>query len=103
MSDLEAPWTDEQVTQLNRFQHGGYFHPFTCGIRDTHPDNEGILIATPEGWHCPVQTCPYRQAWCHDFMADKAWNDGMETYWAGLFADISVNPDGTLFGRPESD
>lgn len=55
-------------------------HPFTCGsgnrgdgahleyaaIHD-YRDN-GLLLATAEGWICPVPGCDYAQDWAHDFM-----------------------------------
>lgn len=79
----KAPWNDEQVTALNAWQESGQFHPFTCGKRDTpghllyaalhlekhgrHVD-VGQLVATHDGWVCPVPTCDYTQNWAHDFM-----------------------------------
>lgn len=76
---IEAPFTPEQVRHLNAWQHGPY-HPFTCGSGDRmdarhvayqaeHPDEDfGQLIATAEGWICPV--CSYRQQWAHGFMGE---------------------------------
>lgn len=69
MPEIRAPFTDDQVETLNRFQVGGWFHPFTCGRRAEHPDNEGVLVASNDGWHCPV--CDYTQDWAHWFMADR--------------------------------
>ena len=67
---ITAPWTQEQVDALNRFQQSDYVHPFTCGSgRRTdadHKDGEGILLATVDGWKCPF--CDYTQDWAHDFM-----------------------------------
>lgn len=71
MSLIYAPWTDEQVAALNRWQACGWMHPFTCGNRDT-PDHKladgwyDQLIATPSGWKCMI--CDYTQNWAHDFM-----------------------------------
>lgn len=70
LDDVTTPFTPEQVAVLNRFQASQYMHPFTCGKRSEHRDNEGILIATEEGWRCPVETCDYTQDWAHWFMAD---------------------------------
>jgi hypothetical protein len=66
---VAAPWTDEQVANLNRYQRAGVFHPFTCGRRDEHRDNPGVLVAETDGWHCPAAGCTYRQEWAHPFMA----------------------------------
>jgi hypothetical protein len=75
---MKAPWTEEQVTKLNDFQKNRSYHPFTCGgdrgdeahrIHATINGEEdwGILIATKDGWVCPV--CDYKQDWALDWMA----------------------------------
>lgn len=62
---VEAPWTDEQVVALNKYQHSGRFHPFT-GNR--HPDgSECILIATNLGW-IREEGGPVIQTWAWKFM-----------------------------------
>jgi hypothetical protein len=76
MARVDAPWTVEQTVALNAWQRAGRVHPFTCGgdrmdnahIRyaAAHGGDNGQLIATPNGWSCPV--CSYRQTWAHDFM-----------------------------------
>ncbi len=73
----KAPWTEEEVANLNAFQESGRFHPFTCGgarcddahkaYADEHGGDYGQLVATADGWKCPV--CDYRQDWAHPFMA----------------------------------
>jgi hypothetical protein len=72
MTDLiHAPWTAEQVTALNAFQHHGRMHPFTCGA--THASGQSpVLVATNSGWVCPDPQCVYRQDWAHAFMAAPA-------------------------------
>lgn len=71
MNSIKPPWTPEQVAALNAHQHAGEFHPYTCGNRNDeahhlyaaeqgHGDH-GILLATTDGWMCPV--CDYRQCW----------------------------------------
>jgi hypothetical protein len=79
---VQAPWTDEQVANLNRWQNHGFMHGFTCGsgkrgdqdhvaYAALHDLNDnGLLLATPQGWVCPVPSCPYTQDWAHDFMVD---------------------------------
>ena len=74
---MTAPWNDEQVAALNQFQLEQRFHPFTCGGDRTdaahrayqadHGGDFGQLVATNDGWVCPV--CDYRQNWAHGFMA----------------------------------
>ena len=71
--DIEAPWTDEQVEQLNRFQRDSEFHPYTCcgdGLEQfcerKQKVSPGILIATNEGWICPCGK--YKQSDCTEFM-----------------------------------
>jgi hypothetical protein len=74
---INAPFTPEQVHALNRWQKNDRVHPFTCGnermdaahtkYQAEHPDQDfGQLVATAEGWLCPV--CSFRQHWAHDFM-----------------------------------
>ena len=94
MSVTKKPWSDELVAQLNRDQHSGQFHPYTCGnCRDKlgiyyarnkktgeerhigllgkpTEDEEAVihdreLVATRDGWICP--TCDYKQDWCHSY------------------------------------
>lgn len=65
-----APWTPEQVDQLNKWQQAEYVCPFSC--KNEHLCDNDILIATTEGWECPEQKCGYKQNWAHDFMADPA-------------------------------
>lgn len=62
---LKAPWTDEQVAALNRYQAGRWMHPFTCGGHNCRSN----LLATNAGWICP--NCNnYKQDWAHEFMTD---------------------------------
>lgn len=65
---VRAPWTDEQVAALNRFQRGPW-HPFTCGHK---PSSHGYLVATNLGWEC--RYCDYRQDWAHLFMTQTHWD-----------------------------
>lgn len=84
MSKITAPFTPEQVEQLNRFQQLGITHPFTCATpkkhKPAHPalrtPVHDVLIATTEGWKCPI--CDYTKNWAHAFMADKEMIDKME-------------------------
>lgn len=61
MSDIRAPWTQDVVDGLNRWQRGDN-HSFTCGKNSDH-----VLVATLNGWICPHDD--YTQDWAHDFMA----------------------------------
>lgn len=63
MDKIKTPFTPEQVTQLNRYQVSGLFHPFTCY-------NGHSLVARESGWFCPLDV-PYSQDWAWEFMADK--------------------------------
>ena len=91
LDKIETPFTQEQVDNLNSYQLGGSFHPFTCcgGNKNTPNclrnkstedrsngidvpytnETEGILIATEEGWICPCGQ--YTQKWAHSFMSEK--------------------------------
>jgi hypothetical protein len=61
---IEAPWTDEQVANLQRWQQAGWVHEFTC---PNHHVESRVLVPTNDGWHC---SCGYTQTWCHDFMME---------------------------------
>jgi hypothetical protein len=64
---MKAPWTPEQVENLNRYQQWGGFHGFTCGTKEKHaPGADELLIAHETGWACP--SCDYTQDWAHAFM-----------------------------------
>jgi len=80
MLKIDSPWNKDQIESLNIFQVNGMFHPFTCGgnrgdeahkqyARDHNQSDWGILVATEDGWICPV--CGYKQNWAHDFMAQS--------------------------------
>jgi len=101
MSQIKAPWTQEQVDALNAWQASDYVHPFTCGNRHT-PEHKiyaqqhgqgdhGILVATPEGWKCPV--CDYVQDWAHDFMFSPAACDDMRALIEALRGGVPRNCD----------
>ena len=75
---ITAPFTDEQVDALNKYQQSGLFHPFTCcspeKIKEctrASGESEGLLIATNEGWICPCGK--YKQDWAHSFMTDSKY------------------------------
>ena len=54
-----APWTDEQVAFLEKWQDDGKKHPFTCICGES-------LIPYKSGWEC--DECGYKQNWAHNFM-----------------------------------
>lgn len=56
----KAPWTQEQVDNINRYQKSGVFHEFTC------PGDSSSLIATKTGLIC--EWCDFEQNWVNDFM-----------------------------------
>lgn len=65
MSQIHAPWTDQQVASLNVYQKADYVHPFTSvwGV---------ILTATEAGW-VEAQFGPIVQDWAYEFMTDWSW------------------------------
>ena len=72
MTQITAPWTEDQVESLNQYQESGVMHPFTCG----HGSHD--LHATKEGWVCTIcekEGRTYTQNWCHTFMADWSWKN----------------------------
>lgn len=72
-SIIQAPFTDDQVEKLKKYQENGIMHPFTCcspeNISDCQRKNgtsDGHLIPSNEGWICPCGQ--YKQNWCYDLM-----------------------------------
>ncbi|WP_037606533.1 hypothetical protein [Streptacidiphilus rugosus] len=63
---IRAPWDEADVAALNAFQRSGRGHPFTCGA--PHRLHQ-TLIAEPDGWHCPDDSCDFRQEWAYAAMA----------------------------------
>lgn len=70
-----APWTDDELANLNRFQTLGFMHEFTCCSPEEIPEcqrrtkqNGGMLTATTDGWVCPCGK--YKQDWCYPYMLD---------------------------------
>ena len=61
-----APFTPEEVANLQAYQNAGIFHPFTCGNEKCRAD----LVPTTNGWICPRDGCGYTQNWAHEFMMD---------------------------------
>lgn len=81
---IYAPWTPEEVQNLNRWQVAGGMHPFTCGGQKHDGEIKPSLIAEHDGWVCPVVDCNYRQNWAHAFMADSKsmewWEDQLSGF-----------------------
>lgn len=63
MGRIYAPFTPEQVKQLNRYQTVGLFRELRC--YNGHP-----LIARESGWFCPF-CVPFEQDWAWSYMADE--------------------------------
>lgn len=55
---IKAPWSAQQVDELNRSQADENSHGYTCPS-NIHEDR--ALIATEAGWVCPA--CSYTQDW----------------------------------------
>jgi hypothetical protein len=66
-----APWTEDEVRNLEDWQSCPWVHAYTCGhCRDADPlcDDEHALVPTVYGWRCP--TCDMRQNWCMALMVN---------------------------------
>lgn len=60
---VEAPWSQQQIENLNLWQQADHVHEFTCP--NVHAESR-VLIARADGWHCPG--CAYKQTWAHAMM-----------------------------------
>ena len=72
-----APFTKDQVENMNAHQTKDWLHPFTCPHREpethgTFNGDMGALVATVDGWVCPW--CDYRQYWAHPFQTETPAN-----------------------------
>jgi hypothetical protein len=91
---IYAPFTPEQVRNLNVYQRSGMYHPFTCGNRSDHPEDEiykGCLVATVHGWICPIcwdGTKEDMQNWAVPFMA--IWASKLEMEKAQGYRTVST-------------
>lgn len=64
---IKAPWTPDQVKNLQDYQNNGRFHPFT----GTNSKGQKVdLIPTIDGWIAEPDG-PIVQDWCHGFMCNK--------------------------------
>ena len=66
---IKAPWTLEQVKNLEDYQNNGKVHQFTG------KDSKGKkvnLIPTVDGWIAEPNGIII-QNWCHHFMCNKSW------------------------------
>lgn len=69
MEKIRAPFSDEQVKNINQYQTQATFHPFTCcGYDGCKRDvNDGILTATKKYLICPCGKV--KQKWVWEIMA----------------------------------
>lgn len=68
-----APFTTQQVKNINAFQKSGVIHPFTC-CTPKYCDRKGLLddrtlTAKEDGLHCKCGKMP-PQTWVHKGMAE---------------------------------
>lgn len=72
MEKITAPFTPDQVRNINAYQQRNDVHPFTCP--NHHGESEVILEATSKGFACPRKNCVYTQNWAHAMMAADKWS-----------------------------
>jgi hypothetical protein len=58
MTIVYAPWNDEQIDALDKWQCDNSKHPYTCICGES-------LTPYKNGWCCDY--CGHRQTWCFDF------------------------------------
>jgi hypothetical protein len=82
MSDrIFAPFTPEQVRNLNGYQESGAYHPYTCRsgcrVKVEGYEDAASLLAEEKGLVCPV--CGHVQAWAWEFTGGELWKNTMIT------------------------
>jgi hypothetical protein len=83
LEKIVAPWTEEQVAALNRYQARGDFHEYACGTSSRHAP----LVATTDGWVC--RDCDYRQDWAHAASVTMADAPSIWEKWDGLLKRLA--------------
>lgn len=61
---IEAPWTRDQVVNLQKRQQAYSLHAYTCGKCGSR------LFPASAGWICSTDGCGYTQTWAHDIDLD---------------------------------
>jgi hypothetical protein len=93
---ITAPWTEDTIAALNAFQRSGRMHPFTCG-NEQHRMHQ-TLIAEADGWHCPDETCDYRQNWAPAVMADPNYLAAIQR--PGVAEHLALFEAARFYGSP---
>ena len=57
---VTAPWSEDIVERLKRWQLCGFYHEYRCG------KCKSVLKATQNGWVCTSGECGYKQDWAHE-------------------------------------
>ncbi len=60
---ITAPWTEEQVETLQKYQENSCVHPYTCECGE-------LLVPTTDEWECEV--CSYTQNWFWEYSLEIA-------------------------------
>lgn len=72
LDKIGAPFTQEQIVNINKNQYNSSYHPLTCcggsngqqkGCERVNNEGEGILIAKVDGLTCPCGE--YKQTWTY--------------------------------------
>ncbi|KRR21319.1 hypothetical protein CQ14_06630 [Bradyrhizobium lablabi] len=88
MTFANAPWTDEEVVNLNRWQSVGWVHEYTCP--NDHSGSR-VLVAGRNGWSCP--SCVYTQNWAHPGALEGPPPNPFETHanpaWLSLMLELT--------------
>lgn len=64
----EAPFTEEQISNINAWQKSGFVHQLTCPENDKHPHGEK-MFAIEIGMFCP-ECDGLQQEWVPTLVAD---------------------------------
>lgn len=62
MPSIKAPWPDDFIKRLRRWNSCGYAHEYTCGEEGCRAP----LRPTTDGWVCDEEGCGYTQDWAHE-------------------------------------
>lgn len=83
MDDMDymthAPWTEEQVERLRRFQDIGCVHPQRCDCGGIDGEGDPKMVPTTDGWVCPDH-CGHIMKYVATFVLDGTMDEFFDSH-----------------------
>lgn len=81
---VKAPWSEEQIAELKKWQASKEVHPFTSA-------EHAVLLPSKEGW-VAKEGGPVVEDWAWDFMLDGSFRERVEDNLKKVFEE-PLHPD----------